>query len=90
VREISGRVFIIVPSEQSLHYSVHVCWVIDGDNINVFRLYRQHSQQEASPIDHEQEVRVLVAGTKSKKSNRRNIVEQAQGRAATCEYFRAI
>lgn len=26
---------------------------------------------------------VLFAGTKSKKSNRRNIVEQAQGRAAT-------
>ncbi|RFU35895.1 hypothetical protein B7463_g467, partial [Scytalidium lignicola] len=33
--------------------------------------------------EHEQEVRVLVAGTKSKKSNRRNIVEQAQARAAT-------
>ncbi|PQE16693.1 putative cpc-3 protein [Rutstroemia sp. NJR-2017a BBW] len=50
---------------------------------NRTKLYRQHSQPEASPVDHEQEVRVLVAGTKSKKSNRRNIVEQAQGRAAT-------
>lgn len=45
---------------------------------------RHSSQQDASGIsDHEQEVRVLIAGTKSKKSNRRNIVEQAQGRAAT-------
>jgi translation initiation factor 2-alpha kinase 4 len=26
---------------------------------------------------------VLIAGTKSKKSNRRNIIEQAQGRAVT-------
>ncbi|KAM3081496.1 eukaryotic translation initiation factor 2-alpha kinase [Clarireedia jacksonii] len=50
---------------------------------NRTKLYRQHSQPDASPSDHEQEVRVLVAGTKSKKSNRKNIVEQAQGRAAT-------
>jgi translation initiation factor 2-alpha kinase 4 len=63
---------------------------MDGDNVDVFRLYRQHSQPEASPSDHEQEVRVLVAGTKSKKSNRRNIVEQAQGRAATCECFHVV
>jgi translation initiation factor 2-alpha kinase 4 len=33
--------------------------------------------------DREQDVRVLIAGIKSKKSNRRNIVEQAQGRAAS-------
>lgn len=38
---------------------------------------------QSSPADREQDVRVLIAGTKSKKSNRRNIVEQAQGRAAT-------
>ncbi|RAL67479.1 hypothetical protein DID88_008234 [Monilinia fructigena] len=47
------------------------------------KLSRQQSQPDTGPSDHEQEVRVLVAGTKSKKSNRRNIVEQAQGRAAT-------
>lgn len=34
-------------------------------------------------VDREQDVRVLVAGTKSKKSNRRNIVEQAQARASS-------
>ncbi|QSZ35434.1 hypothetical protein DSL72_008304 [Monilinia vaccinii-corymbosi] len=47
------------------------------------KLSRQQSQLDTGPSDHEQEVRVLVAGTKSKKSNRRNIVEQAHGRAAT-------
>jgi translation initiation factor 2-alpha kinase 4 len=48
------------------------------------RLQRYGSQPETSgPSDREQEVRVLVAGTKSKKFNRRSIVEQAQGRAAT-------
>ena len=48
------------------------------------KLQRNSSQADATgPIDHEQDVRVLIAGTKSKKSNRRNIVEQAQGRAAT-------
>ncbi|KAG4034370.1 hypothetical protein MFRU_003g03380 [Monilinia fructicola] len=50
---------------------------------NRAKLSRQQSQPDTGPSDHEQEVRVLVAGTKSKKSNRRNIVEQAQGRAAT-------
>ncbi|KAI9646734.1 eukaryotic translation initiation factor 2-alpha kinase [Ciborinia camelliae] len=50
---------------------------------NRAKLSRQHSQPDTGPSDHEQEVRVLFAGTKSKKSNRRNIVEQAQGRAAT-------
>jgi translation initiation factor 2-alpha kinase 4 len=45
------------------------------------RNQRHSSQPDTSGLsDHEQEVRVLVAGTKSKKSNRRNIVEQAQGR----------
>lgn len=48
------------------------------------RIQHHTSQQDASGVsDHEQEVRVLIAGTKSKKSNRRNIIEQAQGRAAT-------
>jgi translation initiation factor 2-alpha kinase 4 len=48
------------------------------------KLQRYSQQPEASGTsDHEQDVRVLIAGTKSKKSNRRNIVEQAQGRAAT-------
>lgn len=43
-----------------------------------------HSQDRGeSSNEHEQEVRVLIAGTKSKKSNRRNIIEQAQGSAAT-------
>jgi translation initiation factor 2-alpha kinase 4 len=41
-----------------------------------------HSEIAGGP-DREQEVRVLVAQTKSKKSNRRNLVEQAQGRAAS-------
>ncbi|KAM0315688.1 hypothetical protein ACHAO8_003740 [Botrytis cinerea] len=50
---------------------------------NRAKLSRQHSQPDTGPSDHEQDVRVLFAGTKSKKSNRRNIVEQAQGRAAT-------
>jgi translation initiation factor 2-alpha kinase 4 len=56
----------------------------EGTNQRAKMLLRHSSQQDASGVsDHEQEVRVLVAGTKSKKSNRRNIVEQAQGRAAT-------
>ncbi|PVH78652.1 Serine/threonine-protein kinase [Cadophora sp. DSE1049] len=46
------------------------------------RLQRHSSQADASP-DHEQVVQVLVAGTKSKKSNRRNIIEQAQARAGS-------
>ena len=56
----------------------------EGINQRTRMLQRNTSQQDASGgSDHEQDVRVLVAGTKSKKSNRRNIVEQAQGRAAT-------
>jgi translation initiation factor 2-alpha kinase 4 len=47
------------------------------------KLQRHASQPDTTGAEREQEVRVLVAGTKSKKSNRRNIVEQAQGRAAT-------
>jgi translation initiation factor 2-alpha kinase 4 len=45
---------------------------------------QRHSNQPdpSGSSDREQEVRVLIAGTKSKKSNRLNIVEQAQGRAA--------
>ena len=56
----------------------------EGTNQRAKTLQRHTSQQDASGVsDHEQDVRVLIAGTKSKKSNRRNIVEQAQGRAAT-------
>ncbi|KAL2068186.1 hypothetical protein VTL71DRAFT_16284 [Oculimacula yallundae] len=44
---------------------------------------QRHSSQADAPSEHEQDVRVLVAGTKSKKSNRRNIVEQAQARAGS-------
>lgn len=48
------------------------------------RLQRGSSQQDSlTTNDREQDVRVLVAGTKSKKSNRRNIVEQAQARASS-------
>ena len=48
------------------------------------KLTRHSSQLDTIDVgDHEQDVRVLIAGTKSKKSNRRNIVEQAQVRAAT-------
>jgi translation initiation factor 2-alpha kinase 4 len=48
------------------------------------KLLRHPSQADTNgPSDQEQEVRVLVAQTKSKKSNRRNLVEQAQGRAAS-------
>lgn len=44
--------------------------------------YRHPSQADTGgTADHEQDVRVLVAGTKTKKSNRRNIVEQAQKHA---------
>ncbi|KAJ8068821.1 hypothetical protein OCU04_002513 [Sclerotinia nivalis] len=50
---------------------------------NRAKISRQHSQPDTGPSDHEQDVRVLFAGTKSKKSNRRSIVDQAQGRAAT-------
>ena len=41
------------------------------------------TNHNTNPEHSEQEVRVLIAGTKSKKSNRRNIVEQAQSRAST-------
>lgn len=55
----------------------------EGVNHRV-KVQRAPSQPDQShPADREQEVRVLVAGTKSKKSNRRNIVEQAQARAAS-------
>jgi translation initiation factor 2-alpha kinase 4 len=55
----------------------------DGINQRA-KFLRNSSQLDTSGAnDHEQDVRVLIAGTKSKKSNRRNIVEQAQGRAAT-------
>lgn len=48
------------------------------------KLLRHPSQADSNAQpDQEQEVRVLVAQTKSKKSNRRNIVEQAQGRATS-------
>lgn len=47
------------------------------------KLLRNSSAPDANVPDHEQDVRVLIAGTKSKKSNRRNIVEQAQARAST-------
>lgn len=50
---------------------------------NRAKLPRHHSQPDTGPSEHEQDVRVLFAGTKSKKSNRRSIVDQAQGRAAT-------
>ncbi len=54
----------------------------EGTNQRAKMLQRHSSQQEAAGVsDHEQDVRVLMAGTKSKKSNRRNIVEQAQKRA---------
>jgi translation initiation factor 2-alpha kinase 4 len=53
-------------------------------NLDRAKPLRHQSQPEAnSTNDHEQDVRVLVAQTKSKKSNRRNIVEQAQSRAAS-------
>jgi translation initiation factor 2-alpha kinase 4 len=55
----------------------------EGTNQRAKMLQRHSSQQDTGIGDHEQDVRVLIAGTKSKKSNRRNIVEQAQGRAAT-------
>lgn len=54
----------------------------DGTNQRM-KLQRQSNQPDPSGSgDREQYVRVLVAGTKSKKSNRQNIVEQAQVRAA--------
>ncbi|TVY28611.1 eIF-2-alpha kinase [Lachnellula hyalina] len=47
------------------------------------KLQRHSSHQDSSGgVDREQEVRVLTAAQKSKKSNRRNIVEQAQSRSA--------
>ncbi|PBP24200.1 protein kinase [Diplocarpon rosae] len=47
------------------------------------KLQRHSSQNDTAAPDHEQDVRVLMAGTKSKKSNRRNIIEQAQARAGS-------
>ncbi|KAK2628512.1 hypothetical protein QTJ16_001615 [Diplocarpon rosae] len=47
------------------------------------KLQRHSSQNDTAIPDHEQDVRVLIAGTKSKKSNRRNIIEQAQARAGS-------
>ncbi|KAG9248230.1 anticodon binding domain of tRNAs-domain-containing protein [Calycina marina] len=48
------------------------------------RLQRNYSQNDApNEINHEQNVQVLLAGHRSKKSNRGKIVEQAQARAAT-------
>jgi eukaryotic translation initiation factor 2-alpha kinase 4 len=48
------------------------------------QLVRHTGQANTSgAVENEQEVRLLVAQTKSKKSNRRNLVEQAQGRAAS-------
>ncbi len=47
------------------------------------KLVRHPSQtNQNGGVENEQEVRLLVAQTKSKKSNRRHIVEQAQSRAA--------
>lgn len=51
-------------------------------NVPRARLARHTSQPDANMSETEQEVRVLMSGTKSKKSNRRNIVEQAQARAS--------
>lgn len=49
------------------------------------KLHRHGSQADgpSAITEHEQEVLVLISGTKSKKANRRNIIEQAQGRAAS-------
>jgi eukaryotic translation initiation factor 2-alpha kinase 4 len=48
------------------------------------KLIRLSSQPNANgAAENEQEVRFLMAQTKSKKSNRRNLVEQAQGCAAS-------
>jgi len=47
------------------------------------RLQRHASSHDQTSNEHEQNVQVLIAGTKSKKSNRRNIVEQAQSRASS-------
>jgi translation initiation factor 2-alpha kinase 4 len=47
------------------------------------RFQRHTSQPDTGAVEHEQEVRTLLAGTKSKKWNRRTTAEQAQARAAT-------
>ncbi|KAH8600853.1 kinase-like protein [Bisporella sp. PMI_857] len=47
------------------------------------KLQRYSQNEGAGANDHESDVRVLVAGNKTKKSNRRKIVEQAQGRAVS-------
>lgn len=56
----------------------------EGTNYRA-RLQRLTNQSDTpANADHpEQDVRVLIAGIKSKKSNRRNIIEQAQARAGT-------
>jgi translation initiation factor 2-alpha kinase 4 len=47
------------------------------------KLLRHPSQPEYSgTAEHEQDVRILVANSKSKKSNRKIIIEQAQAKAA--------
>ena len=55
----------------------------DGTNQRA-RLQRNYSHNDGpSESNHEQNVQILVAGHRGKKSNRGKIVEQAQGRAAT-------
>jgi len=55
----------------------------DGTNQRA-RLQRNYSHNDGpGESNHEQNVQILVAGHRGKKSNRGKIVEQAQGRAAT-------
>lgn len=56
---------------------------VTHERAKLLRNPSQHDTNGGSSSDHERDVRVLIAQTRSKKSNRRNIVEQAQGRAAT-------
>ncbi|KAJ0323998.1 hypothetical protein Brms1b_001245 [Colletotrichum noveboracense] len=56
----------------------------ERDSKAVVKMRGVQQQSESTPvIEHEQDVRVMVAGTRSKKFNRRTVVEQAQFSAAS-------
>ena len=73
-----------IPSTQLLAWLKNEIRERDQRNGTHHRVKLQrHGSQADTGAEHEQDVRVLIAGTKSKKSNRKNIIEQAQARAAS-------
>lgn len=72
-----------------IHNSQLISWlrgeIRERDSRNLVRLRTHASQDDRGPTDkdHDQNVKVLIAQTKSKKFNRRTVVEQAQASAAS-------